>query len=208
VRDNPDVIYGGAMDKYEELYNLSKYLLSHEIDRQKRLDEKASKYLAVITLVVGGYGFFANYLLNEIIPLKHWGLLEWALGVSVVLVLLALFITWATLFRSLSMIELRQIPLNDEMITFFDAHRPVDICYALSKGIKNALLENRNKIKQKEQQVSAGYKWTAITVGLFLLLAVLFGCYKFAKCNREPTLKITGGDGVVSIQSRNGNDTI
>jgi hypothetical protein len=120
-----------AMDKYEELYNLSKYLLNHEIDRQKRLDEKASKYLAVITLLVGGYGFFANHLLNEIIPLKQWGFLEWALGVAVVLVLAALFITWVIIFKSLKIIELRHIPMNDEMITFFDTHRPVDICYAL-----------------------------------------------------------------------------
>lgn len=110
------------MDKYEELYNLSKYLLSHEIDRQKRLDEKASKYLAVITILVGGYGFFANHLLNEMTPLRQWVFLEWALGIAIVSVLAALVITWVIIFKSLKTIELHQIPMNDEMITFFDTH--------------------------------------------------------------------------------------
>lgn len=194
------------MDKYEELYNLSKYLLSHEIDRQKRLDEKASKYLAVITILVGGYGFFANHLLNEMVPLKQWGSWEWVLGASIVSVLTALFITWVIIFKSLKIIELRQIPMNDEMITFFETHRPIDICYALTKGNKKALLENRNKVNRKAQQVSAAYKWTAITVVLFLLLVILFGCYKLDKCNREPVLRLPAGDVVMSIQSGDGND--
>jgi hypothetical protein len=186
------------MDKYEELYNLSKYLLNHEIDRQKRLDEKASKYLAVITILVGGYGFFANHLLNEMTPLRQWVFWEWALGIAIVSVLAALVITWVIIFKSLKTIELHQMPMNDEMITFFDTHRPVDILYALSKGNKKALLENRKKVNQKAQQVSAGYKWTAITVAVFLLLVILFGCYKLDKCNRTPPLKVP--DGAVAVE--------
>lgn len=186
------------MDKYEELYNLSKYLLSHEIDRQKRLDEKASKYLAVITLLVGGYGFFANHLLNEMVPLNQWGFLEWSLGLFIVLVLIALFVTWVIIFKSLKTIELHQIPMNDEMITFFDTHRSVDILYALSKGNKKALLENRKKVNQKAQQVSAGYKWTAVTVAVFLLLVILFGCYKLDKCNWPHPVKVP--DGAVAVE--------
>jgi len=116
------------MDKYEELYNLSKYLLNHEIDRQKRLDEKASKYLAVITILVGGYGFFANHLLNEMTPLRQWFFLEWALGIAIVSVLAALVITWVIIFKSLKTIELHQMPMNDEMITFLILIAPLTSC--------------------------------------------------------------------------------
>ncbi|MFC1833296.1 hypothetical protein ACFL2Q_01010 [Thermodesulfobacteriota bacterium] len=173
------------MDKYEELYSLSKYLLNHEIDRHKRIDDKASKYLAVITLLVGIYGFFANWMLSEVVPIQQWDFLEWILALVILSVLLSLFITWVMIFRSLKVIELKQIPMNDQMIKFFDKNRPIDIWYALARGNKDALLENRKEVNRKAEQVSTGYKWTAVTVVLFFLLVSLFGYYKVERCNKQ-----------------------
>lgn len=50
-----------AMDKYHELFTFSKALLENEHQRFNRVDEKAARYLSIITLLIGVEGAFGNW---------------------------------------------------------------------------------------------------------------------------------------------------
>lgn len=47
-----------ALRRYAELYEYSKEVLAEELARSYRADEKASKYLTALSLVLGALVFF------------------------------------------------------------------------------------------------------------------------------------------------------
>ena len=56
----------------DTIYDLSMKILEEEQQRAIRLDEKASKYFSVISLLIGIYGVFAHKILTNSIPFKSW----------------------------------------------------------------------------------------------------------------------------------------
>ena len=74
------------LEKYRDLYVLSKEVLAEEQQRFHRIDEKASRYLSVLTFVVGADAFFGNWILENLVPPDSgW---EWLLVVLGVLLFL------------------------------------------------------------------------------------------------------------------------
>ena len=53
------------MDKYRELYILSKEVFNEELERSHRIDEKALKYLTTLTLLIGLLVLFENSRLGR-----------------------------------------------------------------------------------------------------------------------------------------------
>ena len=54
-----------VLRKYAELYEHSKAVLAEEIARSSRTDEKASKYLTALSLVLGALVFFFQQLVEK-----------------------------------------------------------------------------------------------------------------------------------------------
>jgi len=157
------------MEKYKELYNLSKEVLREEQDRFNRIDEKASRYFPVLTLSAGASGFFGKWMIDNLIP--PGTVLGWFLVATGALLFFSIFVSWSLIFSVFRMHQVEKIPLNSEMIEFFDDNRLLDIYYALSRGNKTALENNRKTTDRKSRMLYLGYK--AIIVSGFLLLMFL-----------------------------------
>ena len=56
--------------KYKELYDLSKEIFYEELSRSQRIDEKASKYLTMLTFLLGIFASLSGKLLYSILPPK------------------------------------------------------------------------------------------------------------------------------------------
>lgn len=143
------------MGKYKELYNLSKEILNEELSRFNRIDDKAAKYLSVLTLVAGVSGFFGKWLIDKLIPPKNN--LEWALVIIGALLFIMVFISWFLIFNVLRLHTITKMPLTAETIDFFYANELVDIYYTLAKGNKDALEENRKRTNIKSRRLHHGY---------------------------------------------------
>lgn len=165
------------MEKYEELYALSKEVLNEELDRFNRIDEKASKYLTVLTFLIGVYGFFCNWIIKDLLP--PTSILGWLLLVVGGILFIAVSISWALIFWALRQRIVRKIPLDDEVLKFFRDNRLVDIYYTLAKGNKDALKENRDVTGRKAKILDYGYKAIAVTICLILIFSFLFGIYSW-----------------------------
>ena len=166
------------MEKYKELYNLSIKVLNEEQARFNRIDLKASQYLSVLTLLIGVAGFFGKWLIGNLIPPKSE--LEWILLISGILVFLSILISWFLLFRVIRTHDVIKIPLDEEVIDFFDKNRLIDIYYALSIGMKDALEENRKLGDKKSKRLYYGYTMINITVYLFILFSFLFVVFEWS----------------------------
>ena len=157
------------MEKYKELYELSKEVLKEELNRFARIDEKAAKYLSILTLVAGAAAYFGKWVIDNLIPPKT--AMEWVLVIVAAILCAAIFVSWFLVFNSLRLHNVTKPPLNDEVIKFFDDNEMTDIYYALTKGNKEALIVNRDITNRKSKRLYHGYN--AIITSGFVLVAFL-----------------------------------
>lgn len=161
-----------GIEKYKELYDLSKEVFSEELGRSARIDDKASKYLTVITFLLGAYAFFCKRILDSILPPKSF--LEWFLVIVAGLLLLFLIIAWFIIFWIFKIHEFIKIPID---IDFFKDNKLIDVYYGLSKGIKINLLENRKQINRKSKNLYYGYISICVIVVTLVILSILFATH-------------------------------
>lgn len=161
-----------SIDKYKELYDLSLEVLKEEQDRFNRIDEKASKYFAVVTFLLGVFGFIGKLLIDKARP--PFSTIEWWLICLSLFILILLAASFFTTFNVLRIQRLKVLPLTIETLEFFNNNRLIDIYYTLSKGNEGALRENREVTNYKAKMLSIGYILINITIILLLLFSI---CY-------------------------------
>lgn len=157
------------MQKYKELYDLSREVFAEELNRSARLNEKATRYITVITFLLGVFAFFGKHILASILPPGNP--LELLLTLVTAAVLVLLVITWFFAFRVLRVTWLRKIPIDADM---FNNNRLIDAYYAYSRGIKEWWEFNRDKGDLKSCALNHAYDLIRVTVVLFVILCVLF----------------------------------
>jgi len=157
------------LEKYKELYNLSKEVFYEELSRSARIDDKASKYLTVLTFLLGAYAFFGKEILNSSLPPKN--IIDWLLILFSGILLLFLVSAWFKIFSVFKTHTYAKVPID---IDFFDNNELINIYYALSKGLKTNNESNREKGNEKSKKLYDGYMLIRIVIVLLLILSILF----------------------------------
>ena len=67
------------MDKYKELYDLAREAAAQTEARFDQIDAKASTYLAVFTVLLGGAGYFVKWVADQLLPPRDP--LQWLLTI-------------------------------------------------------------------------------------------------------------------------------
>ena len=168
-----------ALRKYAELYEYSKAVLSEEMERSHRMDEKASKYLTALSLVLGAIVFFFQQLLDKkMLPLHN------ALDVLIFYNLMALFcaalLAWWFVFACLRNEKFVKPPLDQETLDFYDSTSLIDIYYTMTKGNMDALKQNKRVGVRKSWVLYCGYiamNAAVAAVAILFLLLLLRHCY-------------------------------
>lgn len=164
-----------ALRKYAELYEHSKAVLAEELARSSRVDEKASKYLTALSLVLGALVFFFQQLVDKkLLPPR--GMLDCLIFQAMIVLFGAALLAWWFVFSCFRNDKFLKPPLDQGMLDFYDSTRLIDIYYAMTKGNMNALVNNKRVGDRKAQALYRGY-WAmnvavvAVAI-LFLLLLV------------------------------------
>jgi hypothetical protein len=156
-------------EKYRELYVLAKEAFGEELSRSFRIDEKASKYLSVVTLLLGIFGSFGGRILSSNIPpknlLDHFALLLGMCAFG------SLIYTWLILFQILRVHDFKKIPIPVE---FFESNSLPDIYRGMAQGLKDNLAINRNLGDRKARLLWRGHLGIiAVTICLLSLSGLL-----------------------------------
>jgi len=157
------------LEKYKEIYNLSKEVFDKELRRSEIIDEKASKYLTTLTLLLGIFAFFAEKLINS--NLSPYRCLDLIQVIICVILLLLIFATCIFVFSALKIRGLKRISLNTD-----DSLKPTmsELYYGLSKKIEDNFKENCDIINYKARRLQTAYILTLITAIFLVTLAILF----------------------------------
>jgi hypothetical protein len=156
------------LEKYKELYELSKEVFNEELNRSEFIDEKASKYLTALTFLVGAFAFFGREIFSSFLPPDDN--IEWLLVIIAAVLLVSLIAAWFKIFSVFKTHEYSKIPID---ITFFDNNRLVDIYHAMARGIRIELLNNRATTDTKSRKLYHGYILLCIVVVCLVALLVL-----------------------------------
>lgn len=156
------------LKKYEELYNLTKKGLSEELEAIRQLEEKSSRYLSVVGIVLGVSTLGLKFVIETILPCKTF--LDDIVVTVLVIFLILTFITIVTLFTVFRTRGLSHFPINHELVEFFDQYNYLDSIFALTRGNIDAVLMNRKVRLDKIRRLSYGYilmLWSIGTLALF-----------------------------------------
>lgn len=162
--------------KYKELYNLSIKVLKEDHERFIRIDDKAVKYLSVFTLLIGIYGFFTKWIIENIIPPESF--LDLLLILISLILMASIYYTWLIIFKIIKIKPLYKMPIDVE---FFDKHDLFNIYHALARGNKEALNKNMEVTNKKAELLDKGYNWINITVIIIIIFSILFGINIYIK---------------------------
>ena len=164
-------------DKYKELFEYAKEVYKEELARFTRIDEKASKYLSILTLILGGFGYFGIWVIDNILPPQN--ILEWVLLINLILLFASLIAAWFFNFRALRLHSLQKMPLDNETIEFFNDNKSIDIYFAMTKGLSETNSRNKNETDKKSKNLYRNYISTIISVILLIIFTFIFSIYKW-----------------------------
>jgi hypothetical protein len=143
------------LKKYEELYELTKNGLADELEGLRQLEEKASRYLSVMGILLGISSIGVKVVIETILPTKTF--FDNVVTLTLFLFLILAFSTILILFTVFKTRELSHFPINAELIQFFTEHNFLDSIFALTRGNVQAVETNRSVRLDKIRRLSYGY---------------------------------------------------
>lgn len=165
-----------SFKRWEILYDYSTRSLDQEVDRFYKIEDKISKFISVVTLLItifiGSLGIFSD----DLLPINNR--LEIFLVILLVFTFISLCCVWLLLFKGLRLQKVKRVSLNDKFIdTFKKEENPKALLWYLS--IMNINLNRRYRTVNtiKLDLLKRSYKHTitssALIVADVLILAIL-----------------------------------
>lgn len=159
------------IQKYKELYDLAKYAFEEEIARSSRIDEKASRYFSVLSLLLGILGLVSTSYLSLYIPPKdifdQLGLLFF--GFFAILI----GISWCQTFRVFRVSELKTIPINEAMIDYYKKANIIEIYQSVTEtNFKEGVAHNKKASQRKAKLLSSSYKYIIVSF-VFVFVSII-----------------------------------
>lgn len=156
--------------KYRELYCLSKEVLSEEDKRVSEIENKASKYIPGVAIMLGGFSFLGRSVIERMCNLGVVSFLLFSLLLAefILLILITYF-----LLKCLRNREYFSRPID---IDFFDHNNLPAIYRTLSEKNSEAYTTNRLQNHQKARYMRYAHNLIASASVVFLVLIAAYGC--------------------------------
>ena len=157
----------------EELYKYSKDVLAQETQRSSRIDDKATKYLSIVTAILGLYALLGKQLFADIIPPND---IFQAIALFFATLLLAsLVFSWSILFKIIKTRPIYLLTLSDETLTYYskkNLYGEKGIYYEMAQKNKELVEKNKDRIDSKSMLLYKAYKAIVLTVILLLIFII------------------------------------
>lgn len=143
-------------EKYEFLYNYSKAAFEDELQRFRSVEEKANKFIALLSIVIVAYTVLIQAYAKIFSSPSTF--IEYACLIFIVLTYISLIASWSALFRSLKFIEMPRLPLDKMFIENFKSRDLATHHYTLSITCSDALISARDSVTKKSKLLIIAYE--------------------------------------------------
>lgn len=145
-----------SFNRWEFLYQYAIKVLDQDIGRFHKLDEKISKFITTVTIIISVFIATVSFVFTNHIPPDHP--LEWLLSVLLFLTLISLCSMWSFLFRGLRLQNVPRMPFNKEIIELFKSGQNDNtILFDLSRTCLKAFDENKIINSKKVYYLNKAY---------------------------------------------------
>lgn len=158
------------MSKYEELYKHAKYVFDEEVARFGRVEDKAAKFITVVTSLLVVYALTGRQLFGELMPADNYS--EKLLLIFAALVLVGLLASWGFAFQALHVQGVKKAPLNEKLLSFYNDNELINIYYGMAKQFSASLEHNRAITDLKAQSIKRSFWCIVATVIFFTLFTI------------------------------------
>lgn len=172
---NPPASLPVLTENYRELYQLAKEVLKEEQERHNRINEKATRYLSTLTVLIGVWAFFGKWILDSALPPKNK--IEWIILSLVIISLVLFFVAWWNALQVLRNRQLQKMPMTEETIKWFENNSLPNIYLGMTKGIIAAKEINRQVGNGKLRSLSLALRLIMTNGLVILVLLITFGIY-------------------------------
>jgi hypothetical protein len=158
-------------DKYKALYEYQKAQFDDEKTRYSKLEDKATKYLTSLTIVISAYILIVGKFIgasNTIFCLTYALIIFF-----IVLTFLSFCSAWFSIFNSLKLQEVKKMPSDHHLIEYFLDNELPTIYWDLAEKYDEAIKWYRNKNHDKTVLMQQGYN-EIIHSGIFFVISIFF----------------------------------
>ena len=166
---------GELLDKYRELYLLSKEASANEIDRIRRIEDKSAKMITLCGILIAFAGFVGKFVLGSFFPPNV--IYDWLCLISFFSFVVAILYAFVNLLGVLNIINISIKPMNQQMITFFDQNSHINILYALAKSNAEAIAFNTKQYYKKLWKLKCSY-WAIHCSLAFIIIFIASQLFK------------------------------
>lgn len=180
ANDNSDKVdLDKKIERYAFVHDHAKYCFETELNRFKNLEDKASKQVSLLALVIAGFTALVAAIFKEPVELSGWP--YFFVVTFVLFTFVALGYTWYFYYQALGLSESERIDFDEAYIKIVSGRSLADSHVAMSKAyalcIKSVRAVNDEKVKFMAKAHAEMY--TAI---LFLaILILLVAVFKFVR---------------------------
>lgn len=170
-------------NKWTLFYEYSKDLFNMEVDRFKRLDDKANNQLRFTYILLTIYSALLKILvIDSLYKINN------IVFIPVSLSFIFLFLAWLFYFLSLRLTTVPKLPLTSEVFDLFKEEKLITIQFALSQSMKEAVSEYNEIILKKAKNLRYGYNLTIASVAL-VMITTGYISYNYLTQNKINTKK-------------------
>lgn len=157
-----------SFDRWEFLYSYAIKALDQDIDRFHKLDEKISKFITIVTIIMSVFVAAIPFIFTNHVPPKN--LIEAFLIYILSLTFVFLCSLWSFLFRGLRLQNVPRMPISEEVLDLFKSDKKDNtILFALTMTSFKAFNENIMINSKKIDYLNKAYDDT-VYASLFIVL--------------------------------------
>ncbi|KPM00437.1 hypothetical protein [Vibrio splendidus] len=168
-------------DKYEFLYNYAKNAFDEELARFKNLEEKASRFISLYSILIAAFTAVVTASVEMIMPLDNW--YNWLILSIIVLTYLSFISSWSFLFRALKFMDMPRLPLDENFLKQFRERSLTTNHHALALSCSNALKYARQANGQKSKLLQKAHQEIVVSVWLLTISLVFLSLTKIIELN-------------------------
>ena len=146
------------MERYKFLYELSRKALDEEMERYKKLDEKAGRFLSILSIGIAAYTALLNAGASKIFPLHNVSLAGWIFVTLAVLTFISLLSSWFRIFNSIKLSKSPRVSIGPQTNVLAEEEDLITMYYGLSLSCQEALITARAILEQKTGYLESAYK--------------------------------------------------
>jgi hypothetical protein len=186
--EKPTVYDQASKDKIEAgkaLYEYFQKQIEHEKNRFQRFEDKASKFITMISVIITAYLFvinkFSDFFINLCLLSTTLQIYQITLIILLALLFLTLSMSWLYLLKVLKPQTTRHLPASQETIDAYVTYpNKLDEIYQVNaKNMQEVITEYKSTNKVKVALLSKAYNYISISGLLFAIIIPLSIIYKY-----------------------------